>query len=120
MARVQMAGTFDPEFHRNRKLRRLLERNGHEVTVCREPVWGTDRVATFTQGKLAALGRAVLGYPRLIWRFLRAERSDLVLITYPGWLDATAPSRSADSDPSPVDRERALMGPIERQHTEAA
>jgi glycosyltransferase involved in cell wall biosynthesis len=87
MARVLMAGAFDPGFARNRKLRRLLDLAGHEVTACRVDVWGSDRVEIPTRGKLGTLARAIAAYPRLIVRFLRSEPADLVLVAHPGWFD---------------------------------
>jgi glycosyltransferase involved in cell wall biosynthesis len=87
MARVIMAGTFDPAFHRNRKLRRLLELGDHEVITCRVDLWRKNRPEIPTRGKLAALARATVAYPRLIWRFLRTEHADLLLVAHPGWFD---------------------------------
>jgi glycosyltransferase involved in cell wall biosynthesis len=87
MARVLMAGTFDPDFHRNRRLRRLLDLGGHEVTTCRVELWGIDRPEIPQGGKLRMLARALVAYPLLLWRFVRAPRADLVLIAHPGWFD---------------------------------
>lgn len=87
MAHVLMAGSFDPDFARNRKLRRLLDLAGHEVSTCRVEIWGSERVELAARGKLVALARAILAYPRLVWRFLRARPADLVLVSHPGWFD---------------------------------
>ncbi|MHA3980230.1 glycosyltransferase [Halovulum sp. GXIMD14794] len=37
--------------------------------------------------RLRLVGRILLSYPRLVWRFLRSERPDAVLVCYPGHLD---------------------------------
>jgi glycosyltransferase involved in cell wall biosynthesis len=87
MARVIYAGTFDPAFARNRRLRVLLERGGHDVATCQVDVWGGDRYEIPNQRKLKVLMRALLAYPRLVARFLRTPRADLVLVGYPGWVD---------------------------------
>src|SRR5581483_5008572 len=87
MARVMAAGTFDPEFGRNRRLCNLLERAGHEVVECRVDLWPREKYAIASEGKITAVRRAVLAYPRLVWRFLRAPRADAVLVMYPGWFD---------------------------------
>ena len=41
--RVLLAGTFDPDFARNRVLVSLLEREGFEIEVARRELWGRDR-----------------------------------------------------------------------------
>src|SRR5689334_24592289 len=87
MARILLAGTYDPDFSRNRRQRDLLERAGHEVVEYRVDLWSEDRYKIVNEGKLRMLMRAVLAYPRLILRFLRAPRSDAVLVLHPGWFD---------------------------------
>jgi len=84
---VIVAGTFDPNLARNRTLLALLERAGHEVVTCRVDLWGGDRHEIPNQRKLLMVFRAVTAYPRVIWRFLRAPRGDVVLVMYPGWFD---------------------------------
>jgi glycosyltransferase involved in cell wall biosynthesis len=87
MAQVLLAGTYDPTFSRNRRLRTLLEVGGHDVRSCQVDLWGGDRVAIPDQPKVALALRAVRAYLRLGWRLLRAPRPDLVLVGYPGWFD---------------------------------
>lgn len=87
MARVIMAGTFDPAFARVRKLRRLLELRGHEVVTCQVDLWGGQLYQIPNQRKLVVFVRALAAYPRLVWRFMRLPRGDIVLVTYPGWFD---------------------------------
>ncbi len=84
---VIAAGTFDPNLPRNRTLLALLERAGYEVVMCHVGLWGGDRHEIPNQRKLGALLRALAAYPRLVWRFLRAPRGDVVLVMYPGWFD---------------------------------
>jgi glycosyltransferase involved in cell wall biosynthesis len=85
--RVQWVGTFEPEFSRNRRLRRLMHIGGVDVHVIRRDVWGTDRLAVARGGKGAALWRALWAYAGLIPELLRADRPDLYLVSYPGWFD---------------------------------
>jgi glycosyltransferase involved in cell wall biosynthesis len=87
MARIVVAGTFDPAFGRNRRLLSLLEKSGHEIEIVRAPLWPTDRVAIPNGGKATLLLRALAAYARLAGRMLRVRRGDLVLVCYPGWFD---------------------------------
>jgi glycosyltransferase involved in cell wall biosynthesis len=87
MARVIAAGTYDPTFSHNRKLIALLEAAGHEVVTCQVDLWGDERHEIPQQRKADVLVRAVLAYPRLIWRFLRIRRGDAVIVLHPGWFD---------------------------------
>jgi glycosyltransferase involved in cell wall biosynthesis len=87
MARVVIAGTFDPEYSRNRWLRVLLGRAGHTVVLCQVDVWGGDLYEIPGKRRGAVAARAARLYPRLLWRFLRQERPDAVLFVYPGWFD---------------------------------
>lgn len=85
--RVCMAGTWDPNFHRNRALRNFLERAGCEVAVSRVDLWGKREDAVVRTGKLRVVLRAIVAYPLLAWRFLRTRRPDIVLVPYPGHFD---------------------------------
>jgi hypothetical protein len=68
MARVLLAGTYDPTFSRNRRLRTLLEVAGHDVRTCQADLWAGDRVAMLDQPKVALALRAVAAYGRwLLW-----------------------------------------------------
>jgi glycosyltransferase involved in cell wall biosynthesis len=87
MARILAAGTYDPAFARNRRLVALLEHAGHQVDTCQVDVWGDQRYEIPQSRKLKVLLRAVLGYPKLLWRFLRASHADAVLVLYPGSFD---------------------------------
>ncbi len=87
MSRIVLAGTFDPNFARNRRIRALLEHLGHDIETCQVDVWAGDRYLIPQQSKLATLVRAARAYPRLVWRFLRLPRADVVVVLYPGWFD---------------------------------
>jgi len=87
MSRVIVAGTFDRGFARNRRLIALLERAGHEVVMCQSDLFGSTRYDIVDKGKLSMLGRGLGAYPRVVWRFLRTRRGDVVLTMYPGWFD---------------------------------
>jgi len=85
--RITWAGTFEPEFNRNMKIARLLERVGVEVSVTRVSVWGDSRVDLASTGKARALVRIVAAVPRLLWQLLWSPRPDAYLVSYPGWFD---------------------------------
>lgn len=85
--RVCVAGSYDPGFARNRKLLRALALQGMEVRQHRIRIWDDDRVGIAESGKLRALFRGLIAYPRLLGRLLRTERPDVFLVLYPGWFD---------------------------------
>ncbi len=87
MARVIIAGTFDPAFARNKKLVRLLELGGHDLEICQVDAWGGKRYEIPNQRKLAVAANALAAYPKLVWRFVRVPRGDVVIVGYPGWFD---------------------------------
>jgi glycosyltransferase involved in cell wall biosynthesis len=88
MSKVVAAGTFDREFGRNRRLIAMLERSGHEVAICQTDVFGPTRYDVLDQRKSILIAKGLVAYPRLVWRFLRIPRADVVLVLYPGWFDA--------------------------------
>jgi glycosyltransferase involved in cell wall biosynthesis len=100
--RVIAAGTFDPNFARNRTLLALLERAGYEVVTCQVDLWGADRYEIPNRRKIGVVLRAISAYPRLVWRFLRAPRGDVVLVMYPGWFDMLVLSLLARARRMPV------------------
>lgn len=85
--RVCLAGTFDPDFSRNRKLARLLEISGHRVDTARVELWGSDRVELAGRPSPTLVLRAAVAYARLGWRLARATRPDVYLVGHPGWFD---------------------------------
>jgi glycosyltransferase involved in cell wall biosynthesis len=85
--RVLLAGTFDPDFARNRVIRSLLERQGFDVEVARSELWGRQRHLLVDQSKARLLARALAAYPALVSRAVRSHRPDLILVPYPGYLD---------------------------------
>ena len=85
--RVLLAGTFDPDFARNRVLVSLLEREGFEIEVARRELWGRDRQLLVNQPKWRLLRRGLTAYPWLVGRVARAARPDVILVPYPGHVD---------------------------------
>src|SRR3954468_16335555 len=85
--RVLLAGTFDPEFARNRVLISLLEREGFEVDVARRELWGRDRRLLIQESKWGLIRRALRTYPSLVAQLARAKRPDVILVPYPGHVD---------------------------------
>lgn len=80
-------GTFEPDFSRNQKLARLLGLAEAEVVVVREDLWRGDRIELASNGRLRVAARALLVYPRLLFRLLALPRPDVYLVSYPGWFD---------------------------------
>ena len=86
MPRVLVAGTFDDDA-RSRVVIKALRLSGAELELIREPLWGQQRYVLVNQPKLLLGLRALRAYGRLLVRVLRAKRSDLVVVLYPGHLD---------------------------------
>jgi glycosyltransferase involved in cell wall biosynthesis len=85
--RVLLAGTFDPEFARNRVLVSLLEREGFEVEIARRELWGGNRRVLVDEPKGPLVRRAIRVYPSLARELARAARPDVILVPYPGYVD---------------------------------
>jgi len=89
--RVVFWGTYDTGKPRARILREGLLANGVEVDEIHAHVWEGIEDKSQVRGLAAKLGimaRWLLAYPALIWRVLRIDKPDLLLIGYPGILDA--------------------------------
>jgi glycosyltransferase involved in cell wall biosynthesis len=85
--KVIWAGTFDPDFSRNRKVSRLLSLCGCETQTISESLWPADRVGLAAGRWWRLLARALWIYPKLVARLLLAPRPDLYFVSYPGWFD---------------------------------
>lgn len=87
--RVLLWGTGDSGKPRVRILQAALKHMGAEVTDVRYSIWAgvEDKSQLGQVQRVRYLLRWALAYPRLIWRYVRAPRHDLVLVTYPGQLD---------------------------------
>lgn len=85
--RVLLAGTFDPEFARNRVLVSLLEREGIEIEVARRELWGRDRRFLVDEPKWGLLRRGLRTYPSLAAQLARSKRPDVIFVPYPGHVD---------------------------------
>lgn len=85
--RVLFVGTFDRDHSRNRTIRGLLERSGHDVRDCRVELWGPVRYSKLGGDRLATAWRAAVAYGRLVVRSAVARRPDVVMMMYPGHLD---------------------------------
>lgn len=84
-------GTYDLGKPRTRILLRGLSEIGVEVIECRTDIWGrVEDKSTITswRTRLRFLGRWLLSYPGLLWRYLRLPKHDAVVVGYPGQLDA--------------------------------
>jgi len=88
--RVVLWGTYDLGKPRTRILIRGLGEAGVELIQCHVDVWSgiEDKANIAGWRKIAAvLGKLILAYPILIWRYLRLPRHDVVLVGYLGHLD---------------------------------
>ncbi len=89
--RVLMIGTFDPDYTRNRQLVRLMRARGVDLRTEAVPLWGTtrfDAMGSSVWSKARLAWRVMAAETRVAWTFLRAERPDVVLVGFPGQLDA--------------------------------
>ena len=85
-----MWGTYDLGKPRTRILIRGLGEAGVELVQCHVDVWSgvEDKANIAGWRKIAAVvGKLILAYPILIWRYLRLPRHDVVLVGYLGHLD---------------------------------
>ena len=83
-------GTYDTGKPRTRILRRALSRIDPRLTEIHADVWGGVEDKSSLKGGGAKLRRALRSlsaYPRLVWRYCRAERHDVVVVGYFGLLD---------------------------------
>jgi glycosyltransferase involved in cell wall biosynthesis len=88
--RVVLWGTYDLGKPRNRILIQGLRENGVEVIECHAPIWQgiEDKSQVRCRRRRLWQGLRWLGcYPRLLLRYLRLPRHDLVLVGYLGQLD---------------------------------
>src|SRR5688500_18098364 len=88
---VLFFGTYEEDYPRNRILRSALALVDAQVIDCHVSIW---RGRTHKPGLLGGAGaiglalRLAWAYLRLAARYLRAPRHDVILIGYPGHLDA--------------------------------
>ena len=83
-------GTYDTGKPRTRILRRALSRIDPRVQEIHADVWGGVEDKSSLTGGGAKFRRALrwfAAYPRLVWRYCRAGRHDVVVVGYFGLLD---------------------------------
>lgn len=86
--KVVFWGTYDLGKPRNRILLQGLRANGVQVTECNAHIWsGIEDKSRVKTHRLRHGLRWLAAYPRLIWRYLRLPRHDLVVVGYLGQLD---------------------------------
>ncbi len=88
---VLLWGTFDTGKPRIRILRDAIEASGAKLEQVHANVWGAVEDKSQIRGLLAPLTifwRMLLAYPTLLWRLCKAPRPDIILVSYPGLLDA--------------------------------
>jgi len=86
--RVLLIGTFDPTMPRARQWQRLLDRLGCEVEVRNIPSWDVDRASKTERSAFSMLPPVLRALWTLSRHLLTCERPDLVVLLYPGHLDA--------------------------------
>lgn len=89
--RILVWGTYDRGKPRVRILCNGMRAVGIHVDEIRANVWDGVEDKSQVKGlgsRLRLLTRWTLAYPRLVWRLVRAPKPDLLLISYPGILDA--------------------------------
>ena len=87
MMKVCWAGTFEPSFERNKRLREYLEAATIDYREVRVNLWPKDRVNAFTEARLKVMLRMLVVYPALVAKLLTSPRPDVYLVSYPGWFD---------------------------------
>lgn len=85
--KVVWAGTFQPNFGRNRQLSAYLKAAGLEVDVLRVSVWPEDRIEAFRSRSISMLFRLLLAELAVMAKLAVAPRPDAYLVSYPGWFD---------------------------------
>jgi glycosyltransferase involved in cell wall biosynthesis len=89
--KVLLWGTYDTSKPRIRILIEGLNRCGIDVSQIHADIWSRIEDKSQIRGassKLFLLVRWFTAYPSLAWRLARARRPDVILISYPGLLDA--------------------------------
>ncbi len=90
--RVCYFGTYRAEYSRNRIMIEGLRRNGVEVVECHEPLWFgiEDRVKACQRGwKHPSFWlRMARTYARLLQKYRKVGDYDVMVLGYPGQLDA--------------------------------
>jgi len=89
--RVLLWGTYDTGKPRTRILRDGMREVGIDVQEIHIDVWkGVEDKSQLkgSRSRLLLLLRWAFAYPRLLWRLARAPKADLLLIGYPGVVDA--------------------------------
>lgn len=90
MRRLILWGTYDAGKPRVRILREGLRESGVAVEEIHTDPWNGIEDKSQIRGVGAKLGiarRWLSAYPRLVWRLMRVEKPDLILVSYPGILD---------------------------------
>jgi glycosyltransferase involved in cell wall biosynthesis len=89
--RVLLWGTYDTGKPRIRILSKGLVEEGILLQVIHADLWDGIEDKSQVRGlwtMLRILGKAIWSYPILLWRLIRAPRPDIILVSYPGILDA--------------------------------
>ena len=87
---VMAWGTYDTGKPRIRLLHTGLQAAGVKLHRCHVNPWQGIEDKSQIRGlwkKIRILARWLLAYPRLVWKFLRARKPDVVLVGFPGLLD---------------------------------
>jgi glycosyltransferase involved in cell wall biosynthesis len=84
---VVWAGTFVPDFERNKRLAEYLAAGDLQVRRVHADLWPEDRVGAFESRRLTLILKMLWTYPVLAMRLFFTKRPDVYLVSYPGWFD---------------------------------
>ena len=86
--RVLWWGTYDPENPRVKILQQGLQSNGVEIVRCHRAIWGAQTKTQMTRFlKVWKILRCFCSYPRLVFCFFTAPKSEAVVVSHLGLLD---------------------------------
>ncbi|WP_205219141.1 glycosyltransferase [Desulforhopalus vacuolatus] len=86
--RVLWWGTYDPDNPRVKILQQGLQCNGVEIVRCHRAIWGPQTKTQMTRFlKVWKILRCLCSYPRLVFCFFTAPKSETVVVSHLGLLD---------------------------------
>lgn len=86
---VMYFGTYEKNYPRNRIMIKGLNRNNIDVIECHQPVWekSEDKTGKFFKSKNKIILNLIKGYLKLIKKYIKSEKSNTIIVGYPGQFD---------------------------------
>lgn len=87
---VLLLGTFDPDFYRNKSIKRSLAHKGVHVIEWNREVWGSDRFNLAMNLSIKTLVKFLKAEISLAYKVIKEARKlevDTILVAYPGYFD---------------------------------